>query len=90
MWVYHCSSSLYIWSDIRHILTGYVNCLGSVWCEWYFLVPLVVSSSRWLDRRMYEGGLISLWLFKENIKLWDWKNVFTYSPELHTLMTSLF
>jgi hypothetical protein len=25
------------------------------------------------------GGLISLWFYKEN-KLWDWKNVFTYSP----------
>jgi hypothetical protein len=26
---------------------------------------------------MYEGGLISLWLYKETNKLWDWKNVFT-------------
>jgi hypothetical protein len=23
------------------------------------------------------GGLISLWLYKENNKLWDWKNIFT-------------
>jgi hypothetical protein len=28
----------------------------------------------------YEVGLISLWLYKENHKLRDWKNVFTYSP----------
>jgi hypothetical protein len=26
------------------------------------------------------GGLISLWLYKENNYLRDWKNVFTYSP----------
>jgi hypothetical protein len=38
------------------------------------------------------GGLISLWLYKENNKLRDWKSVFTLHipPELHTLMTSLF
>jgi hypothetical protein len=40
----------------------------------------------------YEGGLISLWLYKENNTLRDWKNVFTLNipPEPHTLMTSLF
>jgi hypothetical protein len=27
----------------------------------------------------YEGGMISLWLYKEN-KLWDWENYSTYSP----------
>jgi hypothetical protein len=26
-----------------------------------------------------QGGIISIWLYKEN-KLWDLKNVFTYSP----------
>jgi hypothetical protein len=38
------------------------------------------------------GGLISLWLYKENNKLRDRKNIFTLHipPELHTLMTSLF
>jgi hypothetical protein len=37
-------------------------------------------------------GLISLWLYKENNKLRDRKNVFTLHipSELHTLMTSLF
>jgi hypothetical protein len=29
---------------------------------------------------MYEEGLISLWLYKENNKVRDLKNVFTYSP----------
>jgi hypothetical protein len=28
-------------------------------------------------RETYQGGLISLWLYKENNKLRDWKNVFT-------------
>jgi hypothetical protein len=38
------------------------------------------------------GGLVSLWLYKENNKLRDWKKVFSLHipPELHTLMTSLF
>jgi hypothetical protein len=45
---------------------------------------------RWMNIR--GGGLINLWLYKENIKLRDWKNIFTLhiSPELHTLMTPLF
>jgi hypothetical protein len=29
---------------------------------------------------LYNGALISLWLYNENKKLQDWKNVFTYSP----------
>jgi hypothetical protein len=40
----------------------------------------------------YEGGLISLWLYKEN-KLRDWKKnylLYIFPPQLHTLMTSLF
>jgi hypothetical protein len=41
---------------------------------------------------MRGGGLRSLWLYKKNNKLWDWKNIFTLHipPDLHTLMTSLF
>jgi hypothetical protein len=30
--------------------------------------------------RRYERGLLSLWPYKENKKLRDWKNVCTYSP----------
>jgi hypothetical protein len=36
-------------------------------------------------KKKYEGGLISLWLYKENNKLLDLKNVFT----LHIVLTSL-
>jgi hypothetical protein len=38
-----------------------------------------------------QGRLISLWLYKENNKLRDGKNVFALHipPELHILMTSL-
>jgi hypothetical protein len=34
-----------------------------LWCAWEFVV--------------WGGGLLSLWLYKENNKLLDWKNVFT-------------
>jgi hypothetical protein len=39
-----------------------------------------------------EGWLRIVWLYKENNKLRDWKNIFTVHilPELHTLMISLF
>jgi hypothetical protein len=49
---------------------------------------------RWDGLKCHDirGGLISFWLYKENNKLRDWKNVFTLHipPELHTLMTSMF
>jgi hypothetical protein len=35
----------------------------------YYLLPT--------PQGKYEGALISLWLYKENNKLRDWKNVFT-------------
>jgi hypothetical protein len=51
-------------------------------------LTLLNSSLKW-----YEGGLISLWLYKENNKLRDWEKMYLlyiFPPELHTLMTSLF
>jgi hypothetical protein len=33
-----------------------------------------------IQGQLLRGGLISLWLYKENSKLQDWKNVFIYSP----------
>jgi hypothetical protein len=31
--------------------------------------------------KQYDGGLISLWLYKESNKLQEWKNIFTlYIP----------
>jgi hypothetical protein len=56
---------------------------------------MVIPSQEWLplpNSLCYEGGgVLNLWLYKEN-KLWDWENAFTLhiSPELQTLMTSLF
>jgi hypothetical protein len=42
-------------------------------------------------QRMLRGGLISLWLYKENksygVKMYL---LYIFPPELHTLMTSLF
>jgi hypothetical protein len=41
----------------------------------------------------HKGELISLWLYKENKKLRDWRKVYLlyiFPPELHTLVTSLF
>jgi hypothetical protein len=35
---------------------------------------------RFIHWTNYEGGLIILWLYKENNKLRDCKNEFTYSP----------
>jgi hypothetical protein len=39
-----------------------------------------------------KGGLVSLWLYKENNKLRDLKMylLYIFPPELHTLMASLF
>jgi hypothetical protein len=46
----------------------------------------VTIKQRTRRRGLVRGGLISLWLYKENNKLRDWKNIFTVHipPELHT------
>jgi hypothetical protein len=39
-------------------------------------------SGNWITVTGTRGWLISLWLYKDNNKLWDWKNVFTLNIPL--------
>jgi hypothetical protein len=50
--------------------------LWHILCSILLLLPASCSDYKALRSLKYKGGLISLWLYKENNKLWDWKNVF--------------
>jgi hypothetical protein len=63
---------------------------GSEWsgsCPGSFTSREIALSTHCILRR-----LISVWLYKENYKLWVGKMylLYIFPPELHTLMTSLF
>jgi hypothetical protein len=49
-------------------------------CEPFSCTLYATSIEKQCLRVCYNGRLISLWLYKENNNLWDWKNIFTYSP----------
>jgi hypothetical protein len=66
--------------------SGVLKWIAVTWGPW--LLGSVPGDDSWTTEIMttlkhlsYKGGLISLWLYKENNKLRDWKNVFTlYIP----------
>jgi hypothetical protein len=57
------------------VFSGNLN-LWFLWKTWRCLTPHQLLA--WaVTRAEVQAGLISLWLYNENNKLWDWKNVFT-------------